>query len=317
MKNKREITGGSPKEIMKLRTPEYRSYCFTSFEKEPPVWNSDFMDYLCFSPEVCPSTGRDHWQGYFHFIKKMSIKALIKKGYKFNCEICKGTPYDNFRYCGGCDYEKDGKIKLKNPLFVEFGTLPEQGKRNDLNKIKDDIVSGDVKLDDIILENPMAYHQYGRTMEKINDIMLRKKFRMLDEQPEVKWYYGKTGVGKSHTAFKDFNKEDCYLLNVYDNGFWMGYQGQKTVIINEFRGQIPFGQLLDICDKWPMDVKIKSKETYPLLAEKIIITSCKKPEDVYVNSLDGDENIDQFLERCEVIELKGKSKRKVKHVISV
>ena len=39
-------------------------YCFTSFLTDPPNFDEVRMSYLCYAPEVCPSSGRDHWQGF-------------------------------------------------------------------------------------------------------------------------------------------------------------------------------------------------------------------------------------------------------------
>lgn len=121
--------------------------------------------------------------------------------------------------------------------------------------------------------------------------------------PKVIWYWGKTGTGKSHTAFKNYDPDTHYKYRLNDNGFWDGYEGQKCVIINEFRGQIPFSELLEICDKWPYGCKRKGRGEYPLLCNKVIITSCKPPNEIYKHSLDNMDSIDQFLRRCEVIEL--------------
>lgn len=285
----------------------HRSYVLTSFCEEEPEFCEE-VQYLCYSPEICPTTKRKHWQGYIFFKSKdgYSIKKAQKiLGGKYTIKPANGTPMQNKIYCGFDNYEKkeaDGTIKKKdkNPLFKEFGEFPSQGKRTDLIEIKNEIFKGK-KVDDICVEDPLLYHQYGRTLEKLEDIYLMRQFRT--EMPETIWYYGKTGVGKSHTAFQGYNPDTHYLLNVKDGGFWDGYVGQKTVIINEFRGEINFQDLLQICDKWPYGCKRKGKAKIPLLANKIIITSCKRPEDIYTNSLDDDDNIDQFVRRCKIIKL--------------
>lgn len=280
-----------------------KGWCFTSFEEEKPSFIAEKFQYLCFSPEVCPETGKKHWQGYFYLKNDMTLRAIKKKiADKWHFTKASGTAKENFTYCGGADYSKDGKVKCKNELFEEFGTIPQQGKRNDLDALADEIKKGKL-VDDIVLENPTAYHQYGRTLEKIQSVVNSRKFRMLEEMPDVTWYHGGTGVGKSHKAFENYNPLDTYTLNVEDNGFWEGYNGQKRIIINEFRGQMPFAALLQLCDKWPYDVKKKGCATVPCMADTIIITSCKTPQNIYKHSLDDEENINQFTRRCKIIEL--------------
>lgn len=287
---------------------KYRSYCFTSFEEDKPPMTDKFK-FLCFSPEVCPTTKRHHWQGYIYLKNQMTKTAINKymlKNFNYqigNLTVCKGTAKENMIYCGKEDYNKDGKTKVKNDLYEEFGEAPKQGERTDLEEIKDEILNGK-KLDDIIINNPLLYHQYGRTLSKIEAIALKKKFRTW--MTEGIWYYGKTGVGKSHLAFEGYNPETHYLLNQNDGGFWQGYTGQEIVIINEFRGEIKFSELLAIVDKWPHNVKIKGSECYPLLAKKVIITSCKSPKEVYTQSLDDEERLDQLERRFKIIKISDK-----------
>lgn len=280
----------------------HRAYCFTSFQKEKPKI-CEQVQYMCFSPEICPTTKKEHWQGFLFFKAKdgYSIKKaqkILNGGYTII--PCNGSIEQNINYCGANDYEKDGKKKFKNPLFEEYGTKPSQGKRTDLDDLKEEIKKGKT-VEQIIMEEPKTYHMYGRTLQKIEDICVRKLFRT--EMPKVIWYYGLTGVGKSHIAYENFDEDTCYDYDASDNGFWEDYRGQKKVIINEFRGEIPFRTLLKICDKFPFKCKRKGKGPFPLLCNEVIITSCKTPEEIYSHSLDDEDNIDQFLRRCKVVKL--------------
>lgn len=284
-----------------------RAYLFTSYEEKarPPPFNIEIVRYICYSPEICPSTNRHHWQGYIYLKNQMSISALQKyyqqnNGWQFSyLKIPDGTFEENRIYCGYDDYKKKDKEKKKNIEFVEFGTGPQQGARTDLGEVKKDLENGKL-LDDIIIENPYLYHQYGRTLEKVNNILLQKKYRQWMTLGE--WYFGKSDVGKSHTAFENYNPNTHYKLNFRDGGFWQNYKGQEIIIINEFRGEIPFSELLEIVDKWPYNVKIKGSDTVPLLAKKVIITSPKHPKEIYSQSLDKKDNFIQFKRRFKIYE---------------
>lgn len=277
-----------------------KSWLFTSFEKEKPVFFAEKMRYLCFSPEITPTTNKHHWQGYMYLENDMTLSAIKKKiNNVWFLKKANGSPMQNKIYCGFDDYKKDDKVKLKNPKFEEFGEIPQQGKRFDLIDIRDKIAKG-VSVEKLTWDEPILYHQYGRTLEKLENIYLRTQFR--NWETKVIWYWGKTSTGKSHTVYKDYKSDTHFNLN-WNGGFWDGYKGQKTIIINETRGEVPFKELLKICDKWPHSVNIKGKEPVPLLCDKVVITSCKSPTDIYCHSLDEDDNIDQFLRRCEVIEL--------------
>lgn len=272
-----------------------RSMCFTQFGDEPVF--SENMSYLCYSPEVCPTTGRKHYQGYVYWKSGRTVSVAAKE-HKCTFIIANGTPEQNRTYCGGKDYTKDGKVKLANPLFKEFGLLPQQGKRHDLNELKDEILNGK-KVDEILLENPEIYHQYGRTLTKTEDLYLRKQYRT--EMTTAEWIYGPTGVGKSHKAFENFHPDTHYVVP-NDNGWWDGYTQQETVILNDFRGNIPYNELLQLIDKWPHSVKRRNREPMPFTSKHIIITSSLSPQLIYHNRNDED-SLEQLLRRCTITNL--------------
>ncbi|AXH73077.1 MAG: helicase [Cressdnaviricota sp.] len=277
-----------------------RAWCFTSWEKAKPPKFYKGMQYLCFAPEYTPTTNKFHWQGYVYWKSGKTLKACkraLRQGDGCNLEVCKGDAKANKNYIKG-PYSKGGKLKPANPDFKEFGDIPEQGKRTDLNLIKDKILDG-AKVDDIVVNQPMVYHQYGRTLTKLEDIVLRRKFRT--EMTKGVWYWGESGVGKSHKAFEGYNPSTHYVYP-YDKGWWDGYTGQEIVIINEFRGQIRFGELLDLCDKWPKTVKRRGREPVPFLAKKLIITSCSPVDEIFHNLSESDK-LEQFHRRFESIEL--------------
>ena len=67
--------------------------------------------------------------------------------------------------------------------------------------------------------------------------------------PNCIWYYGKTGTGKSHRALNNMTVTSHYIVP-NDNGWWDNYEGQETIVFNDFRGGLPFSDLLQLCDKY-------------------------------------------------------------------
>ena len=195
----------------------------------------------------------------------------------------------NIAYC-----KKDGDV-------FEKGDPPKQGKRSDLNTIKDEIMAGK-SVDSIVLEDPILYHQYGRTLNKIEDLRMRTVYRT--EMTEGFWYYGPTGKGKSHIAFNGYTPETHYVLPD-DNGWWDGYVQQPTVIINDFRGSIKYSELLQMVDKWPYAVKRRNREPIPFVSKRVIITSALHPKEVYFNLCERD-SMEQLARRFRIIELANK-----------
>jgi hypothetical protein len=151
-------------------------------------------------------------------------------------------------------------------------------------------------------------HTYGRTLDRIERIYLQKQFRTT--RTTCDWYFGLTGRGKTHQWKKDYTPETHYMLCTNDNGFWCGYKGQHTVVINEFRGELPYKLLLELIDDPPFNVKgNKGGDPLPFISKHIIITSSKSPEECY-NNLSASDSIDQLLDRINLIWLNGPNMRK-------
>ena len=186
----------------------------------------------------------------------------------------------------------------KAATLVEFGDKPSQGARSDLVALKEEIKNG-LSVDDIVLDRPHLYHQYGRALTRIETIVLRSKFRSW--MTKGYWYWGPTGTGKSHASFQDYDPKTTYVKCLEDE-WWCGYVGQETVLLNDFRGEIKYGQMLNLCDKWPHMVKVRNKEPVPFLAKKIIVTSSLHPVKLYAK-LNFDDSIEQLLRRFECVAL--------------
>jgi hypothetical protein len=237
--------------------------------------DSGKIQFVAKGREICPDTKREHWQCYVAFEnpRAHTPKALGKIGAMFGkiharVKPMLGSLAQNEAYCS-----KDGK-------FEKLGKEPKQGNRTDIHEKKDQIMNGEMTVDEICVENPEFFHQYGRTLDRLEGIALRKRFRT--EMTEGVWYTGESGCGKSHACFKDYHPDTHYVKNLNED-WWDGYKGQPIVILNEFRGQIPFAELLDLVDKWPKTVKWRNREPVPFLAKKVIVASIRTPQDVYVN----------------------------------
>jgi len=252
--------------------------------------------WLTYGAEKCPDTGREHHQMYMYLRGNVTHgrRALNKMGDWFGPVHCSVRPMrgrldENEYYCS-----KEGYMK-------EFGVKPKMGARGDLDDTKEAIMKGDLTVDEIAVENPQMFHMYGRTMERVEDIALRQRFRT--EMTQGTWWHGPTAAGKSWHCFRDFDPATHYVkpLAEGDAKWWDGYKGQETVIFNEFRGQVPFAELLDLMDKWPKTVSRRGREPVPFLAKRLLISSIRHPADVYVRQ-EG-EPWGQFDRRCQVIEL--------------
>lgn len=268
-----------------------RNYAFTinnPRETCTPKLTSQ-VKYIKWQLEKCPTTGTPHFQGVIIFKCPVRYKTVAKHLPRAQFEACRDL-YASINYVGKDETRIDGPWEL--------GEGPKkQGQRTDLEALTSQITQGEITAESVALDQPVMYHQYGRTLHKVEDIALRRKFRT--EMTEGIWLYGPTGTGKSHAAFEGFDPTTHYLWK-NDNGWQDGYTGQETVIINDFRGSIPYDELLQMVDKWPYTVPRRCREPAPFLAKKVIITSSLPPDQVY-NRREANDSIEQLRRRFKII----------------
>lgn len=109
-------------------------------------------------------------------------------------------------------------------------------------------------------------------------------------------FWGASGTGKSRRAWEEAG------LDPYSkcprSKFWDGYQGQKAVVVDEFRGGIDVSHLLRWCDRYPVRVEVKGSSR-PLEAETLWFTSNVDPRNWYPD-LDAD-TLEALLRRFNIV----------------
>lgn len=268
-----------------------RNYCFTlnNYTKEE-VENMKTVDvkYIVFGKEK-GKEGTKHLQGYVEFKDQKTLSAVKKffKTDRIHLEERKGTPAEASEYC-----KKDGK-------YYEKGKISEQGKRNDLIEI----------MEDLKLKKPMVelVEKYPSTMMRYNKgIQFIRNTLMIDrtEAPTAYWFYGKAGRGKTYKAKglgKTYYVKDC-------TQWWDGYEQEEVIIIDDFSGKWPFRDLLRLFDENKYQGQIKGG--YTKINSPIIVITCDRhPKELYQGILN-DNEIEQLLSRFDIIEeIKGDNQR--------
>ena len=110
-----------------LSQPTRRTfYCFTVFglDETQEIELNRQLGMLCvtylYGKEICPTTGRQHFQGFMRLKKAMRITELKLIG-KPHLEACKGNEEQNERYCS-----KDGNVvRYPKPLILPKVDVPQ------------------------------------------------------------------------------------------------------------------------------------------------------------------------------------------------
>jgi len=97
-----------------------RHFSFTSFNGEI-AFNMKSMKYLCQAPEICPTTGRQHHQGYVIFKSERTRSSVRKELPNIDIDLSYAPAENNIRYIEGPYDDGKGKTKPYNPDFKENG----------------------------------------------------------------------------------------------------------------------------------------------------------------------------------------------------
>jgi len=233
------------------------------------------VKYMIVGAEV-GEKGTPHLQGYVMFSSPRSVKGIVNV-LKGHVEVARGTPQQNIAYCS------------KEKILFETGERPiGQGKRTDIAEVKELVKAGAPLLE--IWEKAASYQAF-----KMAEIGIRLTSVQRNWKPEVLWYWGATGTGKTRKAFEE---NPGAWMSGKNLSWWHNYEGQEVVILDDFRGDFcTFHELLRILDRYPYVIEVKGSFRQ-LLAKKIIITSPVPPMHVYKSR----EDINQLIRRIDKIE---------------
>jgi len=260
---------------------KYRQWLVTYYEK--PIFAPTWMKYLLAGEELCPTTGKMHWQSHVTSKNPIDIKNMRKKVSPWHCEPVKFLQ-KHLDYC-----KKDNK-------WEEFGDKPGQGARNDLVEIMAELKSGETNCDDLMFTQPELYWKYERIFIKAEDHFALNQKRSFEMGIKVYWYWGPTGTGKSRRVHE--LEPDCYVYPYEQNKWWDGYHGQSAVLFDDYRANLPFNELLRIIDCHPYAVARRCRQPRPLMAVRFYFTSSKPPQEVYSGEISAvAENINQLERR--------------------
>jgi len=272
-----------------------RSFCFTVFKQfslEDIKGKFADAEYYVFGEEICPTTGQSHLQCFVYFKNPRSEKAIWKIIPGVHVEPCKGSPEQNSAYC-----KKENK-------FIEKGTCPAQGKRSDIDYVRD--VIKETNSMRRVVEVATSYQAV-----KMAEVILKYQEPGRNWLPEVYWFYGPTGCGKTRLA-QEILGDDYYTC--MGTGKWFeGYDAHENVLIDDLRGDfMKFHELLRLLDRYPFRVETKGGSRQ-FLAKKIIITCPRPPEEIFPQKVIN-EDIGQLFRRIkQIIEFPAKYNKKFFH----
>lgn len=212
-------------------------------------------------------TGYEHYQCLVAFSCKQSLSSVTRI-------FGKGIFAELSRSAAANEYVCKEDTRIGGPW--EFGVMPVAvNQKHDWELIWKCATEGSINE----IPASIRFRSYRTILAIQADYQ-----RVVGHSKEVFVYWGRTGTGKSRMAWEDAGFE-AYPKDPRSK-FWDGYQDQKAVVIDEFRGGIDIAHMLRWLDCYPVRVEIKGSSR-PLCAERIWITSNLDPRSWYAD-LDAD-----------------------------
>jgi len=223
------------------------------------------IKYFISGEEKAPTTGKIHYQTYMELNKGMSFKKIKELLGDEKAWIMKsrGNATQNKDYC-----RKDGKVVL------QFGKPGKQGKRNDLVAFRKHFQDGGTKkraIEGDFLTQVAKYPRLANTLEAMYE-------PKRDFSTELHIYWGPTRTGKTTRAFAEAKELGSVYFKPRGTKWWDGYEGQDSVILEDFRGETSLAEMLVLCDRTPLRVQTKGGHRQ-FRSKRIYITSNTPPRE--------------------------------------
>lgn len=229
---------------------------------------------MIFQREVCPTTGREHWQGYLELKARQRLAGVkqVLGDPAVHLEPRKGSAIEASEYCSKDETRKAGTL----PHELGERSTVTAGARQDLLAVKALLDKGSSELEIADAEFPTWARNF-RAIERYKRLQLEVRSWKTD----LFIICGATGTGKSRICQETY--ADAYWKP--RGNWWDGYDAHETVIIDDFYGWLPWDLLLRLTDRYPLTVETKGGSVQ-FVAKTIVITSNKSPGQWYRDEID-------------------------------
>lgn len=243
---------------------KFRGWCFTQFDMGQKFEKDKFnWKYIIIGLETCPTTGNKHYQGYIYFKSPRYFKGVQKLLPGAHLEPSKGDADHNKKYCS------------KENIYLEDGEKPEQGKRNDLTAISEELK--DKKISEIAMEYPETFVRYRGGLKELRNFHLEKKFNNTYRNVTGYLIIGDAGIGKSRYVYDKHGYENVFVPRISGDKVWFDkYDGEDVLLLDDYYGDISWGYFLRLTDGHPVNIEIKGGMTVACWTH-IYITSNTMP----------------------------------------
>lgn len=290
----------SNKYQLTLNNPD--KYGYTN-EKIHEMLHDNFktLEYICLARERA-STGTEHYHVFVYFGSKVRFSTLKRYFPEAHIELCRGTVSQNVAYVekgGKWEDSEKGETRIEG-TFQEWGKRPpdSKGKKTDMTELYRMVLDGMSNTE--IYSVNQDYIRDGALINNLRLEILREKNKDKLRDVHVTYVFGKTGSGKTWGVYKRHSCSDVCRVTGYKHPF-DGYNGQKVLVLEEFRDSIPLESMLSYLDIYPVELEARYSNRYACYTEVYIISNWTL-EEQYKNAQKFDKSSwEAFLRRINKI----------------
>lgn len=233
-------------------------------------------------------SGTPHLQGYCEMKQQKSLKQLKKAFPRAHIEKRRGTAEQAADYC-----KKDGN-------FVEKGVLSQQGKRNDIIALRDEVKGNPtITTRELIERLPESLARFPRFVAAVRSVYYRPERLNWTTPPNI-WLFGESGCGKTSTAYSLCeNPPYDKLLNKW----WDDYDMEDDVLIDDLHpdgAKYIVTHLKRWADRYPFRAEVKGATIF-IRPRRIIVTTQYTMQELFPNEQDIDAILRRFSDMVPVV----------------
>jgi len=206
--------------------------------------------------EKCPETGSMH--AHIALVLSEARKFTLLRTAMIDAWMCTRHGFRViYNLDGAVKYCSKTETRVAGPFVYGAAHVAKQGKRNDIDDAADLIAelskqgkSNREIMEELAEQMPRVVVKFPNGIKEL--IACRNKQPGFPDLEEIILYVGSTGSGKSHRA--DALSPGSTYKSMYkknSNLYFDGYNGQETLLFEEFAGGITFTDFKGMMDRKP------------------------------------------------------------------
>lgn len=171
--------------------------------------------------------------------------------------------------------KEDTRVRDEPPLVKgKISPGPGQGHRSDLDALRTRILQGQETADELILSDSSAW-RHSRLVGDLVSARDRSRQEGKLRNVQVRVVFGDTGTGKTSAALTGLQAlgSVCRVTHWGGSGTFDGYDGQESLVLDEFTGQPPISELLTWLDVFPVTLPARYRARQAMFVRVVLCSN--------------------------------------------